>query len=765
MSAVSADIAVHEGRRPHAGRGPRARACERRTEQVERSVARLVAFSALALYGVLRWAKLESPAPGLRLFGLLALAMVLVGLGAKLDRRSRPLAIVAAVFAFLAMLMICGIPLGWLVHLRFGAITEGIRQGLGALPDSLMPYLGINAWVRLVMALGAGVLLLDAALLLMFGAREIGGLRRGASATALIALAVIPSTIIRPRLPYVQGLILFALLIAFMWSERATVPSSAGAVALACVAGLCGIVLAPRLDQPHPWLNYNGLTRSLAPTHVDTFDWSQRYGPLNWPQVGREVFDVKARYPDYWKAENLDAFNGTGFARGSGPLGSQIPAASPAQLRRFTQTLQVTLRAVRTTDVIAAGSASSPQRVGEGVSPGTSAGTWSTTTPLGPGDSYTVSVYSPHPTGAELAAASAEYPQRAVADELAIDVPTGDLTIGSLPQVEFPPFHSGGPIVNVIGPYDVSGAQLLGNSPYVAAYQLAQRLAAAAPTPYAFAQSVERYLSPRNGFVYDQKPPPATYPLQSFLFSAKRGYCQQFAGAMALLLRMGGVPARVATGFTTGDYDSSKHRYVVSDIDAHAWVEVYFPGYGWVRFDPTPAAAPAKGGRTSLLPVQGQSSGNLLTPRPGRRGEGQAPTAAAPGAGHGASGGGVSSGLIAGLAAAALVVAGLLIGLFRHRPPLTADRLVVELERAFERSGRPLAGGATLRGLEHRFRPSAAAVRYVHALRLARFAGRAELPSSADRRAVRAELAAGLGATGRLRALWALPPRLGLGRR
>jgi transglutaminase-like putative cysteine protease len=765
MSAVSADIAVHGGGRPRAGRGPRARAGARRAEHVERPIARLVTFSALALYGVLRWAKLESPAPGLRLFGLLALAVVLVGVGAKLDRRSRPLAVVGAVLAFFAMLMVCGVPLGWLVHLRLASITDGIRQGLGALPDSLMPYVGINAWVRLVMVLGAGVLLLDAALLLMFGAREIGGLRRGASATALIALAVIPSTIIRPRLPYVQGLILFALLIAFMWSERATVPSSAGAIALACVAGVCGIVLAPHLDQRHPWLNYNSLTRSLAPTHVDTFDWTQRYGPLNWPQVGREVFDVKARYPDYWKAENLDVFNGTGFARGSGPLGSEIPAPSPAQLRRFTQTLQVTLRGVRTTDVIAAGSASSPRRLGEGVSPGTSAGTWSTTTPLGPGDSYTVSVYSPHPTGAGLAAASADYPARAVADELAIDVPTGDLTLGSLPQVEFPPFHSGGPIANVIGPYDVSGAQLLGDSPYAPAYELAQRLAAAAPTPYALAQSIERYLSPRNGFVYDQKPPPATYPLESFLFSAKRGYCQQFAGAMALLLRMGGVPARVATGFTSGDYDSSKHRYVVSDIDAHAWVEAYFPGYGWVRFDPTPAAAPAKGGRTSLLPAQGQSTGNLLTPRPGRRGEGQTPTAAAPGAHHGATGGGVSPGLIAGLATGALVAAGLLVALFRRRPPVTADRLVVELERAFERSGRPLPSGATLRGLEQRFRPSAAAARYVHALRLARFAGKAELPSAADRRAVRAELAAGLGAVGRVRALWALPPRLGFGRR
>jgi transglutaminase-like putative cysteine protease len=760
VSAVSADIAVHGGRRSP---GPLTRSDVEPAERVERPIARLITFSAFALYGVLRWATLEKPAPSTRLFGLFALAVVLVGAGPKLDRRSRPLAIAAAVCALFVMPMICGIPFGWLIHLRFAAIGDGIRQGLGALPDSLMPYLGVNAWVRLVMVLGAGVLMLDAALLLAFSGQQIGDLRRAASATALIALAVIPSTIVRPQLPYVQGLILFALLVAFMWSERAAAPASAGAIALAAVAGVCGVVLAPGLDQRQPWLNYNGLTRSLAPTHVDSFDWSQRYGPLNWPQGGREVLDIKARNPDYWKAENLDAFNGTGFARGPGLLGSQIPTPPASELRRFTQTVQVTLRSMRTSDVIAAGFASSPGRVGEGVSPGVSPGTWTANTALGPGDSYTVSVYSPHPTGAELAAAGAEYPPRAVADELTIGLPTSGLTVAGLPQVGFPPFHSSAPIANVIGPYNLSGLELVRESPYLRAYQLAQRLASAAPTPHAFVQSVERYLSPENGFAYDQRPSPATYPLESFLFSTRRGYCQQFAGAMALLLRMGGVPARVATGFTTGNYDSSKHQYVVSDLDAHAWVEAYFPNYGWVRFDPTPAAAPARRGRTSLLPAAGLNGNNALGPAPGIRRAGQAATTGAAATHHGAAGG-LPLGLIVGLLAAALVAAASAIALLRPGSPPSAERLVRELDRAFDRCGRPLHGGATLRGLERRFRASAAAARYVRTLRLARFAGTAQLPSGSDRRAVRAELAAGLGAAGRLRALWALPPRPWFGR-
>jgi hypothetical protein len=421
---------------------------------------------------------------------------------------------------------------------------------------------------------------------------------------------------------------------------------------------------------------------------------------------------------------------------------------------------------MRTTDVIVAGFASTPQHVGEGVSPGVSAGTWTAGTPLGPGDSYKVSTYSPHPTGAELAAAGTGYPATAVADELTINVPTNGLTVGGLPEVEFPRFHSSGPIVNVIGPYNLSGLELIQDSPYLPAYQLAQRLAAASSTPYGFAQNVERFLSTQNGFAYDQGPPAATYPLESFLFSVRRGYCQQFAGAMALLMRMGGVPARVATGFTSGDYDPSKHQYVVSDLGAHSWVEVWFPRYGWVRFDPTPGAAPARGGRTSLLPAAGQRAKNLLEPRPGVQGTRPAPTVAPATAHHGAAGGGLSVGvLLAAVLGAALLAGGLLIVAARRASSASAERLVAELERAFERCGRPLGPGATLRGLEHRFRASAPAVRYVRALRLARFAGTATLPPASDRRAVRAELAAGLGPVGRLRALGALPPWHGLGRR
>ena len=75
--------------------------------------------------------------------------------------------------------------------------------------------------------------------------------------------------------------------------------------------------------------------------------------------------------------------------------------------------------------------------------------------------------------------------------------------------------------------------------------------------------------------------------LADFMLYTHRGYCQMFSGAMALVLRLHGIPARVAVGFTSGKLRGSD-TYVVNDRDAHAWVEVYFPGYGWIPFEPTP---------------------------------------------------------------------------------------------------------------------------------------------------------------------------------
>jgi transglutaminase-like putative cysteine protease len=120
-------------------------------------------------------------------------------------------------------------------------------------------------------------------------------------------------------------------------------------------------------------------------------------------------------------------------------------------------------------------------------------------------------------------------------------------------------------------------------------HDLAQQIAVAASNNYDRALAIQNYL--RNNFAYTLDPAgidPAD-PIGSFLFTAKKGYCEYFAAAMTLMLRTLGVPTRVVNGFQTGTYNRFGKDFVVRARDAHSWVEVYFPQYGWIPFDPTPA--------------------------------------------------------------------------------------------------------------------------------------------------------------------------------
>ena len=243
-----------------------------------------------------------------------------------------------------------------------------------------------------------------------------------------------------------------------------------------------------------------------------------------------------------------------------------------------------------------------------------------------------------------------------------------------------------------------------------------------------------------------------------FLFDDPRGYCQHFSGAMALLLRMGGVPARVAVGFSPGQLDKASGEYVVRDLDAHSWVEAYFPRYGWVTFDPTPSAAPAReqvaDQQAALDRPRGTGPGGDRPSDPsfgrGRRRPAPAP-AARPRI------------VLAVASAALLLVAAVFWRRLRRRDaeqPRSEDPEIAELERALWRTG-PRRCPRTSRwqtwnagwGRPRRRRDTCA--------RCPRAATGPAVPppSAAERSALRRELAAGLGRLGRLRALWALPPR------
>jgi len=121
--------------------------------------------------------------------------------------------------------------------------------------------------------------------------------------------------------------------------------------------------------------------------------------------------------------------------------------------------------------------------------------------------------------------------------------------------------------------------------------ELAAQLAGGAQTPYDRVRAVLDHFTDRsNGFVYSLSTEPGTTgdDLADFL-RLKRGYCEQYAGAMAVLVRATGVPARVVLGYTPGQLQDDGSRLVTTD-DAHAWVEAWFSGLGWIPFDPTPIA-------------------------------------------------------------------------------------------------------------------------------------------------------------------------------
>ncbi|MFB6106960.1 MAG: transglutaminaseTgpA domain-containing protein [Halobacteriaceae archaeon] len=116
---------------------------------------------------------------------------------------------------------------------------------------------------------------------------------------------------------------------------------------------------------------------------------------------------------------------------------------------------------------------------------------------------------------------------------------------------------------------------------------LADRVTADAETPYQTAVAIEKYLEAEKSYSLDVERPEGNI-VDGFLFEMDQGYCTYYASSMVTMLREEGVPARFVVGYTQGRRLGGE-EYVVRGLDSHAWVEVYFPEYGWVRFDPTPA--------------------------------------------------------------------------------------------------------------------------------------------------------------------------------
>lgn len=410
--------------------------------------------------------------------------------------------------------------------------------------------------------------------------------RRPLVAAVVVAVgAGWPATLLPSGHGLVTGAaLLAATLLVLAGARRGAALPAVGAtalvVAVAVVASSSAAVAKDGLLAWKKWDFYNAPRQPVGVAYV----WDASYGGIEFPKEKTTV--LRIRGPEralYWRATTLDTFVDDRWIENLYPLAvrggtGDLPAepfAPPGAVdpkRWVRQDVEVV--GLRDQHFVAA---SVPQRL---EAPGSGSrvfflngGVVRTAQGLQPGQEYTVWSYAPQPKPAELARAGIDYPE-ALARYLELDRAYLDW------------FGSPGRAARIERLF--RDERTLPLWPYEAVYRRAAALAGRSSSPYAATVAIEAWLRSTGGFVYDEQPPQlaGSPPLAAFVTTTRAGYCQHFAGAMTLMLRFLGIPSRVAVGFTSGSY--SKGTWTVTDHDAHAWVEVWFPGYGWLPFDPTP---------------------------------------------------------------------------------------------------------------------------------------------------------------------------------
>jgi hypothetical protein len=747
---------------------------------------RLVAFAALAAYGAAQWGLLvKDPPVGRTLLVLLVATGGAAALG-LLSKASLPrpaLHALAAVIgvAMLALgLMAAGLPGRLLLPPHWSELADGLDRGLAGMQDVEWPYDGPDTWIRRAVLLGVPAVITVAAVLAFWPARRGVGALRLAGLVVLLILYGTPVTENDPGAPALRGLVLLLLIGAWLWLPR--MPRREAAIGAAVVAsvGVLSLPVAVALDGDRAWWDY-GAWSLFGKGEVITFNWTHEYGPLDWSRAGATVLNVKSDRPHYWKAEALDSFDGLRWVRSAAAddnrYGPEVAFSDSVPEGRWDyneynpdwdERIRFTVRSLSSTMVV--GAAVTLRVDGVGRARPSSDGT----TLLRPGvrlekgDSYFVRSYAPNPTKAQMEGVQDGY-GRDLIRYTSVKLPHPGETATSGLQSDAAREHAALGRDSVFVPlrgdpgsgWGANAEAAIRRSPYERMYDLTQRLTADQPTAYAAVKSVERYL--QDTFTYSERVPTRPIPLMGFLYQDKRGYCQQFSGAMALMLRMAGIPARVAAGFSPGSYNKDTGEYRVRDLDAHSWVEVWFTGIGWVPFDPTPARSPAQSQSSALATSAAAADAGEVRQRQGVAASDRVTDS---GGGLGSDGGNSWLGpLLLLLLAAPLAMGAFVMG---HRvrrlrslgPEELAEVQLSELRRALVRLDWDVPASTTLLGLERRLGRFAgpASEAYARGLRGHRYDPRVPAaPGLAQRRAVRRELSRG-SVFDRLRGLVAIPP-------
>jgi protein-glutamine gamma-glutamyltransferase len=735
----------------------------------------LVGFGLLASYAALHWFALIADPPLWRCAACVAVALaaaVLLGELRRLPGRRRTVAaLVVAVATVAAGFLVVGIPARMLPPGGWDELWAELDAGLAGASQLELPYEGRSTWTRLGILLAAPLALGLAAVVAFWPSASRSPVRRGAGLALLVTLYAVSVTWESPSSELLHGLGLLACIAAYLWLGRLPGSRVVPAVAAVAIAGMVALPAAARIDSTDPLIKY-GNWKLFGDERVASFDWDHSYGPLDWPQRGTELFEVEgAERPLYWKTTVLDDFSGAAWARADFAgfeTDSRLAGATTrmvANQTRWIEGFEVTMLALRSNLLVTTGTTLSADDVG--VLPASADGTTPVLTgELDRGSSYRVTAYTPNPSGRLLRRRDGlRYPlqlQRYTSLTLPGTDPTGlppdAEPVSPLANVTVPLRTEGG---SESAPITVGGS-LPESGPYARVAALARRITSDTAGNYQAVAEIERYLL--ENYEYEQDVPDHNPPLPAFLFEDRRGYCQHFSGAMALMLRMIGIPSRVVSGFAPGLPDPDTGTYIVRDTDAHSWVEVWFPTVGWVTVDPTPSAAPARTETTQLADVPGAPPAFGL----GRASAIEEAAQSGPlrGGELGESGGDDGGGAAGLLWLALVVIAGGLVYGYRRRrrrllSPEGAEPQLRELERVVPLVRPAAAPGITLLGIEREFAltlgPGAA--RYVEALRRNRFGrGKPRRPGPHERRRLRRALAHGRGPAARLRALRAIPP-------
>jgi hypothetical protein len=538
---------------------------------------RTVAVTVPALAVVaLAWLRLENPvAPLSRVLALGALAL---GAGAVPGWRRRAAATLASIV--LAGRVAVGV---WLAPTALDPGSGfGLAHAFSALGtrfgDGFSDFYGTHLPFDPRVHVAMGDLVLTGTFTFSLGVALLVAARKPvAAAVAVLLGAGWPATLLGPSQGIAMGAaILGAALVVLggLGSRRVPALALPAAVVVAVSAVAVGSATAARHGLVH-WQSWNLTHAAAGPTGV-AFVWDAQYGGLSWPRSPTVVLQVKsAKRPSYLRAAVLDDFVGDAWSIGIPRRADSLEPPAARKLRNQGREF-VTVKGLADTRLVGGSVPVRFEAAGGAPLVRTEPGFASLDQNLPPGFRYTVWSYTAQPTAAELRRSPTSYP-RSLLDGGLLDVGEG---------IRMPPFGTPNRATGIAA--REAPEPELGR--YLPLERLAEQVAGHARTPYDAVANLENWFLVSGGFRYSNHPLVISPPLVEFVTQTRAGYCQFFAGAMALMLRYLGIPARVAVGFAGGAYDRDGHVWLVTDRDAHAWVEVWFKGYGWLPFDPTPAA-------------------------------------------------------------------------------------------------------------------------------------------------------------------------------